>query len=327
MIKKQKAHQDDVHGMILLNKYNNTKYNNTFVTGSKDKTIKIWQKKPTLKEIKAFKTNDWITCLDKLEKSSWVFGTRNGKLHSMKDLQKVSDYSVVVNGKCKTCKQPNQKRVLSVLQFQDDLLVASGPELACLNLSSNEIVNYFSVTENDWIYCMRKLDSVSFVAAIGDRLAKLSFDGQLVSKESDIIKMRRTSLGRAFISDVEIFNSHNSHSFACACFDGSVKLVDPKGRVRRTLRGHSTIKTPYTTSNRVWRCIKRDQNALLSCGDDGKVLLWDVRAKKIQKVACCTEGRVSSMLLWDPNELLISWCGSDPEATDGAWIGIVDLRK
>ena len=329
------VHDDDIHALISLG-------NGTFASGSKDTTIKLWDRDwkeiTTLNHPRLNTQNSyychWITALTLFEDGNFASGTRdgsiaiwspNGDLHSWRQKKHPGKH---------VCKDRNVYRInclqqLPVKSNQHLFLAGLPASLSTFKWTWNNHINevvHTPVHKNDWVYCIKQIKADDFFVAIGSHLqiwSKSDDDYGILhnwkKKENIITEDPKDVIHhqRPLISSMEYIAAHK---IALACFTGHVKIVDFEHDV--------SINTKKIHQGRVWTIAKTSDIIFASGADDHKALLWDIRQKNPASVIGMHPGRVSCLLFTDDKTLVAASCPDDlNKAKERGSFTVWDLRK
>lgn len=323
------AHLDDIHGFLSLSP-------ETFVSGSKDCTLKMWNTDGSLvKELspevakagKGYKY--WITALTKLSESHWASGTRDGHMtiwNSNGEEKLAMCYTPSSESKGKyVCKDRNKTRIncITPLPSRDvgRFFYTGTPKFVQLWDGWNQrLVKYYKASENDWPYCIEVLENQDLLVVIGSNLEYWGMNGFQPVKSSLIQEEtgEHRRLQRPHISAITRLEGNSNH-LASALFDGSVKVIDiPTKNLVRKYREHE---------DRVWSVINLTPESFASSADDRTIKIWDIRQERSVKTIIGGSGRVSSLLKISANEFISGSCPDDlRRTTERANISFWDIR-
>jgi WD40 repeat protein len=329
--KEDNAHDDDIHALMKLS-------NDTFVSGSKDNSLKLWNFiSEEKKEVEAFpdrykRYTKWITALGTCG-DTWASASRDGKLNlwssdavpehlGFADLAK-SNVSTTIS------KSRNRNRI-NCIHFMDSNLICAGMPGQAAFLSVDTLQPSFqTLHQNDWLYCVRQLPAKSdmYALVIGSSIELHGFDFEKVEFSRQHLLWRekvskaRSTTQRAHISDIEFLGDS---LIGASCFDSKIRVFD--------VNGEKTIQS-FHHQGRVWSIKKTDPNeqVFASSADDGTFKIWDLRESSDQPKLTSPqhEGRVSQLLINDAYTTLVSSSCPDVLKDDGvtASLRFWDLRQ
>jgi len=308
------AHLDDIHGIISSK--------SGFITGSKDTTIKMWNANGDLETTIEFVGSEgyesWITALHRFSNDLWAYGTRDGRIFILnqkgKKIRSLSNAPSCKDQDTHKCKDRNRLRINCITELFSDMnttrfYVGVAKYVQLWDGKTGEMVNSFNVSSNDWVYCVEPLPNNRLGVVYGstlqvwnmgvDKLKNVS-----VKKRSNLIVASpdKNSLGqREHISS--IVKLHNQTKFACAVFDGSLRLVD--------IATQQTSQKFHEHEGRVWSVVKLEDDVIASSADDCTIKIWDLRISHSIHTIFAGSGRVSSLLVLNVNTLLSGSCPDD----------------
>ncbi len=216
------------------------------------------------------------------------------------------------------CKERNLNRVNVILPTakEGQALIGLPTKLALVDCKTENILVQTQVSTNDWVYILEYLTSDVLLVAIGARLVTIKLGPNCFRKGADIVKPSvHHGKQKAFISSVKRLSTSE---FALAKFDGKVDLVD--------VETCSLINRFSGHSGRVWTVERIAPKVITSGADDGKLIIWDIRAKGPMRTLDLKNGRVSNLLSLNQNLLVSSSCPDRPTKDVGASIDIFDVR-
>ncbi|CCB85372.1 WD40 repeat domain-containing protein [Parachlamydia acanthamoebae] len=340
----ENVHNDDVHGLIKLE-------NNTFVSGSKDTTLKIWDVdwncisllRHPHERLQPKSYCHWITALAIAEDGQWMSGTRDGSLalwSSSGGLVSWHQNSFNHNVKSKDRNICRINCLTTIPRKGESLMFLSGlPAMMATwttKIDRNKKVGIkrlsgldFSLSKNDWVYCIKAVSSRNdtfFVATGSDldvvKMKKLP-SGDVVSwkqKEKvvrEALNTTSTIKQRPFISYLE---NLSEETLAIAAFSGKVSLLNIETkRITNSFRAHS---------GRVWTICKISETFFASGADDKSIAFWDIRQKRPFHFLRGHSGRVSCLLKVADFKVVAASCPDNCRAVhSGASFTIWDLRN
>ncbi len=328
-LRVENSHRDDIHGFLPLSQ-------TTFVSGSKDNTMKVWSKETgELKQTLVPSESEggyefWVTALAKVQEHLWSCGTRDGRVI----LWNFSGNEVATlrySPKAQNiCKERNKTRIncIAPLQSTDASKVTfytGVPEYVYLwehKVGTNAISHvcrYFA-KRNDWVYCIEALENRDLLVVIGSdfeywKMKKLD----VADKFSLIEEAQERKKQRPHISAIARL-THNTRHVASALFDGSVKVIDiDRSTVVRDYQEHK---------RRVWSVLDLQPHVFASSADDRTIKIWDVRQEKSGLTLGGNPGRVSSLAKLSEHVFISGSCPDNIKyAVDKASISFWDIRQ
>ncbi|MFZ0564585.1 MAG: hypothetical protein WAM28_00080, partial [Chlamydiales bacterium] len=317
------AHRDDIHAMALLP--------NTFVTGSKDTTIKQW----TLdaKFIKAVQSSShkgysgWITALCSLNKGLWVSGTRDGVIkvwnQEGNEIQKIQYNPDELTISQYVCKHRNQKRINCIADAhfgeENSHIYTGTPRYVQLwNLTDHKIVREYIAHPNNWVYGLQQLNDNRWGIIIGPNLEVWKMENLDDPYRTSIISAQKGVGQPPHISSMTLLKGDSS-LIALTSFDASVKIID--------IETKKCIQNYQEHSGRVWSVVSPSRSLLISGADDKTARIWD--ARQCQSVITLEghPGRVSSILVLYDNFCVTASCPDYPSSQNQAILRLWDLRN
>ena len=322
------AHRDDIHGFVSIS-------STTFVSGSKDTSLKMWNHQGKL--VREMDTNltdkdyrYWVTSLTKFNNGNWASGTRDGYLtvwdpkgNAISTLQ----YAPSSNAKNQyIAKERNKSRINCITELpnnQSKLRFYTGtPRFVQLwNGDTSKMIHYYRAHENDWIYCVEVLENKNLLVVIGSDLEFWNMAGTEPAKSGMIQENPNDRMGkqRPHISAIKRL-SHDTNLLANALFDGSVRIVD--------IQAQNEIKKFKEHKGRVWSVVNLRPQIFASSADDKTIKIWDLRQTKSIHTIGGNPGRVSSLLPISEHILISGSCPDDVrKAKDKASITFWDTRS
>jgi WD40 repeat protein len=304
------VHQDDIHGMLLL------KEGHSFVSGSKDGTVKQWAidgvYQKTLLSATRFDYRHWVTAFGEFlndEEGKWLSGSRDGWVFIWdKYGKKVNEFFALKDVDGHQCKQRNYYRVTCLNGALDgpNSFFVGGPSIF-QRWNKDACVESYATSENDWIYCIHPLSSKVLAIVSGDKLSLWKRN-----KRSDDLYQRNVELwtGRAaekvgerreYISSLIEIKSMSKLVFCT--FAGRVQVYD---------MGNREVVTSYAEhEGRVWQVVNLNDTLLLSGADDRTMKVWDIRMAHSVHTIGGHVGRVSSILSVRDNVVVSGSCPDD----------------
>lgn len=321
------AHRDDIHGFVSIS-------STTFVSGSKDTDLKIWDHQGKL--VKVLDTNlavkgyrYWVTALTSFGQGMWGSGTRDGYVtvwNAKGEVQRTIQYQPGSGTRQQTvAKQRNKSRINCLTQLPSDqglrFLTGTPKFIQQWNGDTGLLEKYYEAHANDWVYCIEVLSAHAYLVVIGSDLEHWTLTDASPDRASIIEENPADRKGkqRPHISAIQRLE-HDPNLLANALFDGSVRVADIAAQ-KQTLRfqGHQ---------GRVWSAINLRPQVLASSADDGTIKLWDVRQTKPVRTIGKQPGRVSSLLRLSANLLISGSCPDDVhQAKEKASISFWDIRQ
>jgi len=313
------AHADDIHGLLTLD-------SDTFVSGSKDTTLKIWNRKgemvQELSPNSSKSYQNWITALSSLSDNQWASGTRNGIVSIWDNAGKCLQNIELTNEAQKNCKERNNSRVCGLSRSVNDshfYIGTPGSVLQC-DLKTRTITNEYFAHNNDWVYCIDPISAEKIMVVVGPVLELWDMTNNAPVKTHIIKEGKSPKRSFGFISSIAAVNSLYSQ-VAASFFDGSMRIYDTETSVLLNCYNEHVI------NKRVWNVIKLAENQFATSSDDGSIKLWDIRQKKSTLTVQRNFGRVSSLLKLGADLLLSGSCPDDLKKTnERARIDFWDFR-
>ncbi len=303
----QNAHWDDIHGFLRLE-------GETFVSGSKDTTLKIWgDDGEAIKTIESPRTGYpyWITALGRFSNSYWASGTRDGVItiwNEKGNLLKEFTYNPSKNTQENThSKDRNKMRINCITELETTnkttYFYTGTPKFVQLwDGRTGSLVRYYQAHANDWVYCIEVLENNDLIVVIGADMELWDMRNEMAPTKSPLIRenlSERTSRSRPHISAIQRI-SGKQELLASALFDGSVRLID--------LNQQTVIKRYDEHEGRVWSVINLKENVIGSSADDGTIKLYDIRTASSVATIAGEVGRVSSLLSLSPETFISGAC-------------------
>lgn len=320
------AHSDDIHFLKLLP-------NGSFLSGSKDNTISMWDPKGNLVQIvrdvepALRREEDWITSIDLINREYFAVGNRSGTVSLWKtDGEYIKELKMRLPKWDHVALPENRRRVNCIAaglsKDKPSLFVGFPTMFNEFNLIEGRTESTTVVHKNDWVYAIEPLTDSRVLIAVGGTLQAWSKNGGGWGLADVIVQEGKRVHGqagqkpqRAFISSVAPL-SHGSE-YGLALFDGSIQICDVnKKAITQKWSEHK---------GRVWQCLPFTKQLITSCGDDAKVLFYDVRqansVHKLEKHA----GPVTTIMKLSEHILVAGSCPADKK--NGAEMKWYDLRK
>lgn len=304
------VHQDDLHVLRETQ-------NHLIISGSKDCSVKAWeycdQTVSSFEEKSCVSTGQisyeqWVTALE-VYHDFCIFGTRNGQLVKWDPVSGavLKETSIPSFRRNLNCKDRNSSRVCCLHSIMGELLIGVPGKILCYEEETMKpLKRTINVHSNDWVYCIRAIQDRTAVV-VGEKLhlytpgfrVKFEFDNTVVTESTN-------RLNRPKISSLEVISDTE---MLASCFDGTVRIFDVDHDSPTILNGHV---------GRVWNSIafEGSNKVMLSCADDGKIKLWDVRVDDPCVWTSITHcGRVNALLVSN-DSLLSSTCHAKPHYSD-----------
>ncbi|MCJ7637749.1 MAG: hypothetical protein MUO21_09700, partial [Nitrososphaeraceae archaeon] len=356
------AHADSIHCIIP---FGSSPYSNTFLTGSKDCTLKMWSMNSSgefnmFNDINTNNNNNninnirntyetWITCMDKIEFTddddkekknnltitgypSIMYGTRDGRIKIFNlnnrfdgEYKYVDDDNNNNNNNNNIIyKKRNINRINCLLKStQESGIIYAGHaggfstfKISKQNIHDKNIkIEYESTMElhpYKWIYQMQYYDEnrdFMFVVC-GNMIFIMKYNqSKSLWEKKCLLQVNRydhiDNTMKKFISAIV----HDKNYVYSACFDGIIKKVDIETSVEWIKRGHDTTEL----NSRIWDIKFLEKNVLISCGNDGLILIWDERVNNsvasippVDKIHNKKHGRVSNLCILDSKTFISS---------------------
>lgn len=311
LFRTENAHQDDIHAMISQD--------NSFITGSKDTTIKRWETTGSLKNDiltnKFPNYRKWITALSTYEGEQWISGNRKGGITIWEKNKKTNSLFYKASNETCYCKNRNINRI-NCITSKNKLFFTGTPKYFQI-WNKNRLLKKVKVDDNDWVYQIDFLTNRKILLVIGSRLEiwknKKNFwrKDKEVFSEYETEKTKRPHIASLAFLDEEIFST--------ASFDGTIKIID--------LSTETILKNYDEHKGRAWKVIKIDSSIVISGADDKTMKIWDIRKKDSITTKKNHPGRVSNLL--SINNIIISAsCPDDVfNSKEKACLTFWDIRK
>lgn len=321
------VHRDDIHCIIKL-------CDQTFVTGSKDGSLKKWgfdgKLIKIISNIEVNQTNPlsnsnsntidytkWVTAIAAVNDQYWMSGTRDGHVHLwnnsgtfLKDLK--AEHAPFPGQNNPLCKNRNVHRVNCLSSYEKYVnkpFVFAGwaTQFTLHSYEQCRRLKYTYTSSNDWVYAVQPINQRSLLVVTGCRLdlwgLSANYNWEL---KSYLIREDRTLNLRPYISAITPLMDTDS-MYGLAVFDGSVRIYD--------LEAQKTIFHGQEHQKRVWTVENITSHCFASCADDGYIKLWDTRQPSN---SICTlldneelSARVSVLLSLNNNQFLSGSCPDD----------------
>jgi WD40 repeat protein len=319
------AHWDDIHGLKLLS-------DGTFISGSKDNTIRKWTLEGELKRIiqdvepMGVDSQDWITAMGVLNDEYWISGERNGKVRLWNTAGEFIKYLPLKLPKQDHVSHKHNMRRVNCLvpglnKSKPSFFTGFPTMFDEYNLIEARTATQAKVHNNDWVYCIHPLDENRNLVVIAGTLEIWKRSKEHWTREDTIVreppKGRNT---RAHISVLTPLHS-STNQFALGVFGGQVAIADlEQKKIVQEWREHR---------DNIWAVENMDRNLLASSGDDGTIKLWDPRQAQSIRTITHDKRRVTALLC--PKENLLVAGGSCHQNNfsnnGGATLYFYDIRK
>lgn len=324
------VHQDDIHGLVKLP-------NGTFISGSKDGSLKIWKVDGKLSKVvydpQKIDYKQWITAVAVVNDIYWMSGTRDGYVQLWNiEGKRIRDINIepYIENYTYKCKDRNSNRINCLTSFENisgkNFIFAGWPTQFTLhNYKTDKRWNYTYTSQNDWVYAVEPIHKTALLVITGCRLDlwEQNLNNFGWHKSSTLIEEDRKVQPRPYISSISPLKN-NKGMYGLAVFDGSIRVVE--------LETKKTVFEGYEHKNRVWTVENTQPSCFASCADDGLIKLWDIRQAP-KSIVTVTDNekdksRVSVLLQIADNQLLSGSCPDNVRKTkDKAQFSFWDLRK
>ncbi len=333
------VHLDDIHSITRL-------HDQTFITGSKDGSLKKWKFDGTLaRELynpQAIDYKKWVTASAAINDKYWISGNREGAVHlwdnagnCLKDLQ--AEPFVGDSDHSPKCKERNANRVHCLTSFESYLgkpfFFAGWPKQFTVH-SYDECrrLGYTFTSGNDWVYAIQPVDKRALLVITGCRLDMYTYDLQRRRwfHHHPLITEKERIYPRPYLSAITPLRG-NPGKYGLAVFDRSVRVIDIESS-KITFSAEEHNPQHLELKDRVWTIENIRPHCFASCGDDGFIKLWDIRRapKSIFTIRDNEEkpARVSILMQIDDNQLLSGSCPDDVRHTaNKARFSFWDIRR
>ena len=318
----QNAHTDDIHGFARIGP-------DRFVSGSKDSNVKEWDSAGQL--VKEYASGIrgyqyWVTALTTLRNGYWACGTRDGLIVIWdNDGKKIRTIKLPPDNAKKqaVCKERNRDRINCIEEYNypEHTFYTGTPKFLHLwDIKSGTMIRQHFASDNDWVYCVKKLGEQNLLVAIGSKLEHWDMKNPENPRKSTIIREEKTTgPSRPHIASI-VQLANQPHLWAAACFDAKVRVADVESQqIVHRLEEHK---------GRVWSVANVNTNNFASSADDRTVKIWDMRKQDAVLTLSEHPGRVSSLLSLSDNVLVSGSCPDNLRtSTEKACITFWDLRK
>lgn len=323
------AHQDDIHGMILAGP-------STFVTGSKDGALKLWNHEELVRDVwipEGIDYKEWITALSPLGADRWISGTRNGFVDLWENSgERIASLEVnPPNSGSHKCKDRNASRVNCIAQdtFSQGVFYIGRPtQFTVHELTEDDSATYVTTinscktSENDWVYCVTPLAKKKVLVVTGARFdifevankgwKKTALINEAYSKDTPRHQ-------RPFISCVTGLQNQPG-IYGLAVFGGPVRIMN--------VETQKQVRSYHEHKKRVWTVENIREQVIASCSDDHTIKIWDLRLAKSAITLSNNIGRVSTLLRLSDHSLVSGACPDDLKtAHEKARLTYWDIRK
>ncbi|OJV09339.1 MAG: hypothetical protein BGO14_03170 [Chlamydiales bacterium 38-26] len=326
------AHWDDIHVLKLLS-------DGTFITGSKDNTLRKWDSNGKLVRVVLdvepmdIESKNWITAMGILNDEYWVSGERNGRISLWNT---AGDY--VRDLKPRLPKQKHISHAHNALRVncfatglnkqKPSFFIGFPTIFDEYNLIEDKTVSSTEASRNDWVYCIHPLNEKNLLTVtagflnIWDQDSKGNWNrGKAYIREPKSANSPGALRNRHHITSLTPL-SHSSTHFGIGAFDGSVKVVDI------SIPNDSIVNQWKEHKGKVWSIENIASQVIASGSDDGMIKLWDIRESKSVHTIKDPLGGVSTLLRLNENVLIAGSCSKTPlESNKGAQLTFYDIRK
>lgn len=352
------AHDDDIHGLQMLDSSVSGDGQLRFLSGSKDGEVKMWSSEGRMiREMLASERPRrdsycrWITALSSCGEK-FQAGTRNGVLLSwVKDAEseaigfrKIGDFRIdplVIDGRRAAAKERNQCRINCIFpisrlspknrHLQNLIFLGQPRGVSIFDTATSRVVSSQILHGNDWTYCIvplscHSVDSPLLAMVIGSALEIHSFDvaEKTLSKQSEVWSCHSVSSNAGQIRPhiASLVKMEESTLLVGGCFDGCVRCFDPDRKCCSSeLKGHT---------GRVWDVLSLSPSLVASGADDRTVHMWDIRCQPRDSLiwkSVPLVGRASSLLRISEFGLVCGSCADDPASSpDKGCLYFFDIR-
>ena len=306
------AHQDDVHALILTKP-------DTFVSGSKDTTIKTWNTQgEALKTLEpGYKSRgyeSWVTAMTNLRDGYFASGTRDGNVvvWNPEGQEYLSlRYNPALGAQNSyVCKDRNKSRINCITENYFDenentFFTGTPKYIQLWNADNGRLLKHWKAHENDWVYCIEPLKNDEILVVVGSIMEIWSHIHDNAIQATPLIRENPKDFKRAQRPHISaIARIHDSPNLvSSALFDGSVKVVDLAAqKIPISYREHT---------GRVWSVIELSPHLIASSADDKTIKLWDLRQRASIATLRDNIGRVSCLLKINEEQFISASCPDD----------------
>lgn len=329
----QNAHYDDIHALKLL-------ADGTFISGSKDNSLRKWNKNGELVKIVADveptlrNDRDWITAVEVLNDEYWMSGERSGRVSLWRtDGTYVKDILLELPIPGRHISRPLNTRRVNCLAAgsnpsKPELFVGFPTMFDSFNLIENRTESVTQAHKNDWVYCIRSLTKNQLLVATGcslhfwNRTSEGWAIGETLLKEGPTKKIKSGAKyvwQRPFISSTTLLKS-SPHHLGLSLFDGSVRVMDTETK--------QNVYFGNEHRGRVWMIEPMTPHLFASSGEDRTIKIWDQRFNNSVHTIKGHAGQVTSILSMDENILIGGTCPEQGLTSKrGAEIKFYDIRR
>jgi len=274
---KNKSKSTELNNIKIINLYGHKANvlcisiinDNLIVSGSEDKSIKIWD----IKKLLCLKTlhghSDKVLALVKLSEDKICSSSSDSKI-------KIWD---IKSGICLKTFGDHRNWVISILAFSKDILISGDAEgnLIFWDLIILKSLKNLNAHPNHWINSISKLNNILFASCSGDFTIKLwnitNYECFKVLKHESIVwgivNFSENILSQSLENDYE--NMELDYNFILSCSsDGFLRKWNLCNFTYENFEGELNVLKSISLLGK---------NKLISCGWDGYLKIWDIQNK------------------------------------------------